>query len=713
MFEGDLTTLSTPDLLESAAGHRAEANRLDARLLEHAQTYADRHHPDACPVRPGRGRGSGDGRERAVVLGGDGCPEIAEFAPAEFGVMLGISAGAAADFIGQALALRHRLPLTWARVQAGEATPWKARKIATACLELPEDAARSVDRRVAKVVDSLTPIRLDKIVEAAKKHADPEGSRRKAEEKARERGVHLGRSDEHGTKKIYIRTATGAAIRFDARITSIAEALKALGDTNTLQRRRADAVGIIADPRYTEELLHQARQYQNTHTAPPEPTESPATPGSGGQPADAPTDDGATQTAATGHAATGRDATGPGATPGVSAIREDGASTAAATAGRHLAPSGNVSGYGAARSAAGPAGQSTTPVAGTRDPSSAQASDKATAVTADRGGVPACGPLSGGRDASSTFSADRGGVLTSGPVPGGEVSSAGPTSARQNASTTAPVRAADCSVRPLGGADGGAYSEQEDLLSDWVEPGLDDEADRDAPHPSDMDHPDPLDTPFRDAVEPFDPAMRLERDDGEPLDAAARRALDARLAQIRHDAHTNPRSGRRLRPGQTEIYVHLTDHTLATATGVLRVEDHGPLIASQLAELVGHGPYTVKPVIDLRDAVSVDAYEIPDRIRERVKLTHPVELFPYGTRETHAAMDLDHIRPYDPQGPPGQTTPANLAPLRRFPHRVKTHGHWKVRRLDPKTVEWMTPNGFAFHVDPTGTHRAPKPLPDP
>jgi hypothetical protein len=188
--------------------------------------------------------------------------------------------------------------------------------------------------------------------------------------------------------------------------------------------------------------------------------------------------------------------------------------------------------------------------------------------------------------------------------------------------------------------------------------------------------------------------------------------LDARLAQIRRDAHTHPRTGRPSRPGQTEIYVHLTDHTLATGTGVLRVEDLGPLLADQLSELVGHGPYLVKPVIDLNDAVAVDAYEIPDRIRERIKLTYPVEVFPYGTRQTHATMDLDHIQPYDPLGPPGQTNTTNLAPLRRFPHRVKTHGRWKVRRLDRKTLEWTTPNGFTFHVDPTGTHRAPQPNPD-
>ncbi|WP_433161285.1 DUF222 domain-containing protein [Kribbella sp. CA-247076] len=564
MFENDLASLSTADLLESAAAHRAEVNRLEARLLEHAQIYADRYHPDACRNRPGRR--SGDGRERAVVLGGDGCPEIAEFAPAEFGVMIGISAGAAADYIGQALALRHRLPFTWARVQAGEATPWKARKIATACLELSQDAAKAVDQRVAKVVDSLTPGRLDKIVEAAKAHADPAGARAKAEEKRRERGVYVGRSDEHGTKKIFIRTASGHAIRFNARITSIAEALKILGDTASLQSRRADAIGIIADPRYTEELLHQANQLQ-TSTPPP----------------------------------------------------------------------------------------------------------------ADRAA-----------DANTHDDID---------VP--------------RSSATRPPHVA-ATRRP---AEQGAYQDDDHLLRDWEEPSPYDEADRDPPHPSDADWRDPFDSPTPEAAEPFDPALQPAPDDGEPLEGSARRALDARLAQIRHDAHTDPHHGvhtcphaasrttRPLRPGQTEIYVHLTDHTLATGTGVLRAEDLGPLLANQLTELVGHAPYTVKPVIDLHDAVSVDAYEIPDRIRERVKLTHPVELFPYGTRETHAAMDLDHIEPYDPLGPPDQTSTTNLAPLRRFPHRLKTHGHWQVRRLNHTTLEWQTPHGFTFHIDPTGTHR--------
>ncbi|MGW6281608.1 DUF222 domain-containing protein [Kribbella sp. NPDC055071] len=509
MFDADLMSLSTTDLLESAVEHRAAANRADTRVLQIAQIYAARYHPSACPTRPGRR--SCDGRERAVVLGGDGCPEIAEFAIAEFGVLLGISPGVAATFIGQALALQYRFPFIWARVQAGEATPWKARLIVTDCVRLSEEAARYVDRRVAPLIDSITPYRLNKIIKAAQRHADPAQAQADADEKARERGVFVGPSDEHGTKTIYIKTAAGNATRHDATLNSIADALKTFGDTRPVQHRRADAVGIIADPRYTQELLAQASEHRL-------------------QPASTP------------------EATVPDA-------------TAAET------------------------------------------------------------------------------------------------------TTTNPSH--------------------------------------------------PLDTTRSTPIEPFDRSMHLDEGGGELVDAAAQGALHARLAQIKQDAYTRDRAGGRPRPGKTEIYVHLTDTTLARGTGVLRAEGIGPLLATQLAELVGHGPYVVKPVIDLNDGITVDAYEIPDRIRERIKLTQPVELFPYGTRETNYRMDLDHIQPYNPQGPPGQTNTQNLIPLGRFTHRVKTHAHgWRVRRIDATTLEWTTPHGFVFRVDPTGTHPIPKDTPN-
>jgi hypothetical protein len=259
-------------------------------------------------------------------------------------------------------------------------------------------------------------------------------------------------------------------------------------------------------------------------------------------------------------------------------------------------------------------------------------------------------------------------------------------------------------------------------LRDCVtEPGPDDEADRDAPRPETSDLPDPLDAPHL-VPEPFGTGPRTDQssgEDGEAMTDAERRALDARLAQIRQDAYARPPGQRpgSPRPGKTELYVHLTDDTLIAAArganGVVRAEGIGPLLATQLAELIGHGPYLVKPVIDLNDAISEDAYEASDRLREYIKLIHPAELFPFGTRETTNSTDLDHIEPYDPLGPPGQTNTANLAPLSRYGHRVKTRAQgWKFRRIDATAVEWTTPHGFVFRVDRTGTHRIPKEAPD-
>ena len=274
MFEEDLESLPTRDLLEGAAECRAMASQADARLLECAQIYADRFHPSACQPRPSRR--AYEGRERAVVLGGDGCPEIAEFAIAEFAVVLGVSPGVGSDLLADALALRHRFPRTWARIQAGEATPWKARQIVQACRKLDHAAAEYVDRKVAAIVDTLPPYRLEKIARAARKHADPARAAAEAAEAADERGVHVGRGDGHGNKTIYIKAPAAAVNHCNATITDIAEALKKLGDTRPVQHRRADAIDILSDPRFTQELLDRARNLP--HPPPPDPTTSPTTP---------------------------------------------------------------------------------------------------------------------------------------------------------------------------------------------------------------------------------------------------------------------------------------------------------------------------------------------------------------------------------------------------------------------------------------------------
>ena len=66
---------------------------------------------------------------------------------------------------------------------------------------------------------------------------------------------------------------------------------------------------------------------------------------------------------------------------------------------------------------------------------------------------------------------------------------------------------------------------------------------------------------------------------------------------------------------------------------------------------------------------------------------------------THAHhCDLDHIVAYDEDGPPGQTHPANLAPLCRRHHRAKTAQRWHYRRMDDGSYAWTSPHGDRYLV---------------
>jgi hypothetical protein len=106
------------------------------------------------------------------------------------------------------------------------------------------------------------------------------------------------------------------------------------------------------------------------------------------------------------------------------------------------------------------------------------------------------------------------------------------------------------------------------------------------------------------------------------------------------------------------------------------------------------------------DSVPLDCYEIPDRLREQVVATDPYSVAPFATAEARHC-DLDHIYPYQP-GIPGQTNAANLAPLSRKAHRLKTHADWIYRRVGPIEFEWTTHAGQRVRVDQAGSHPQPR-----
>src|SRR4051812_23577728 len=146
MFATDLASCDPAETLARAAAAHEQQRRSELELIHAAQRWAELH---PSPVRVGNG--GLPGGEQSRVYGGEGCPEIAEFAVTEFGAVIGRSTGSAARFIGQALALPCRFPLTWERVQSGEATAWKALQVIQECVTLSLDAAVIVDRRVAKI----------------------------------------------------------------------------------------------------------------------------------------------------------------------------------------------------------------------------------------------------------------------------------------------------------------------------------------------------------------------------------------------------------------------------------------------------------------------------------------------------------------------------------------------------------------------------------
>jgi len=178
---------------------------------------------------------------------------------------------------------------------------------------------------------------------------------------------------------------------------------------------------------------------------------------------------------------------------------------------------------------------------------------------------------------------------------------------------------------------------------------------------------------------------------------------------VETDAPAAFRRSRRLDTGpQATLYVHLSEEAIRSDAGVARVEAIGPVTAGLVRDWRTGARVTVVPVIDLANMAPVDGYEIPTRLAEAVRLRSPLDAFPYATCSSRR-MDLDHTQPYlhpDQGGPPGQTRTANLAPLTRRHHRIKTHPGWAVAQPFDGVLVWRSPHSRHYLVDHTGTTKA-------
>lgn len=99
------------------------------------------------------------------------------------------------------------------------------------------------------------------------------------------------------------------------------------------------------------------------------------------------------------------------------------------------------------------------------------------------------------------------------------------------------------------------------------------------------------------------------------------------------------------------------------------------------------------------------SYRVPDALRAFLVARDGSCRFP-GCPRRAEGCDIDHIQPWDDGG---GTDRANLIPLCRRHHLLKTHGEWSViARRDDGTVEWRAPDGRPIVTRPW----TPRHLPD-
>ena len=150
------------------------------------------------------------------------------------------------------------------------------------------------------------------------------------------------------------------------------------------------------------------------------------------------------------------------------------------------------------------------------------------------------------------------------------------------------------------------------------------------------------------------------------------------------------------------LYVHLSEDALTTTAGQMgRCENaRTPITADTIRSWCGNPSVTltVKPVIDLADHVRVDAYEVPDRLKERIALRRLGMCVPL----VHPTSE-DRVRPR-PRHPPRPGRP-DLHLQHRAP--VST----SPPPQDPHALALPTPRTRRLPVDqPARLRLPPRPL---
>lgn len=234
-------------VLVTARRHQAAAQAAEVALLVTAVEWAVLHPAEsreaAATYTIGRD-------ETEMYLAGSGAPLIDDWCVAEFAAVLHLTTEAGQRLIGEAVELTYRLPRLWWLVQAGKLPAWQARRVAARTIHLTLDAAAFVDRNIVVRAGRVGPVVLDRLIaEAVARYMPNEAERLQAEQAERrcfDIGHQPGDDGLAGQSLVYGVLDLPDALDLDAAITDGALLLKNLGDTDSLDVRRARAAGDLA-----------------------------------------------------------------------------------------------------------------------------------------------------------------------------------------------------------------------------------------------------------------------------------------------------------------------------------------------------------------------------------------------------------------------------------------------------------------------------------
>ncbi len=227
-------------LLRAVRDQKRAADRADVEMMRLGVHWADLHLADpefaeACFTSP-------------KTFAGEGSPMIDEFCVPEFATMLGRTNDSAGRFLTECVEVAYRLPQLWGAVQAGLVAGWRARLIADTTIDLSLQAASYVDEQVFWCASKLTPSALDRLVQEARVRFMPEAVADALEKSADKRHVTFDtqQASYDGTMELTAGLEIPDALALAAAVTSGAEHLARLGSTDTVDGRRATALGDLA-----------------------------------------------------------------------------------------------------------------------------------------------------------------------------------------------------------------------------------------------------------------------------------------------------------------------------------------------------------------------------------------------------------------------------------------------------------------------------------